>query len=171
VSGGQADAGPLPMDGSIFGPDQPCFGCGPAHPIGFRLRFEKGEDELGAFVRTRFVPGDRYQGPPGILHGGLVMTVADEIAAWTIIGLHDKFGFTAAFDGRLRGPVRIGEEVVGTGRVAADRRRIMDLAVELKQADALVFTGSFRFAILDESAAERMLGQPLPEAWKRFSRD
>ena len=28
------------MDGSIFGPGQPCFGCGPDHPIGMRLAFE-----------------------------------------------------------------------------------------------------------------------------------
>ena len=36
---------------------------------------------------TTFTPDDRYQGPPGIMHGGLVTTLADEVAAWAIIGV------------------------------------------------------------------------------------
>jgi len=32
------------------------------------------------------------------------------------------------------------------------------------------YTGELRFVLLDEKGAERMLGGPLPEAWKRFSR-
>ena len=65
------------LDGHLFGADQPCFGCGPNHPWGFHLAFERD----GEAVVTRFVPGDRYQGPPGIMHGGLVMTLADEVGA------------------------------------------------------------------------------------------
>ena len=58
-----------------------CFGCSPTHPTGFRLEFDKEGD----VVTTRFVPKTEHQGPPGILHGGLVTTLADELAAWTII--------------------------------------------------------------------------------------
>ena len=58
------------IDPHIFGREQPCFGCSPTHPIGLHLRFWRDDDE----VITRFVPGEQYQGPPGILHGGLVTT-------------------------------------------------------------------------------------------------
>src|ERR1035437_4604721 len=99
----------MDLDPNAFGPGQPCFGCSPDHPIGFRLRFAREGDE----VRTTFVPTVQYQGPPGIMHGGLVMTLADEIGAWTIIGLLEKFGFTAQVSGKLRKPVRIGRELIG----------------------------------------------------------
>ena len=57
--------------GSLFG-DQDCFGCGPAHAAGFRMRFhEDGED-----VVTRVVPGEGHQGAPSIMHGGLIFTIA-----------------------------------------------------------------------------------------------
>jgi len=42
------------------------------------------------------------------MHGGLAMTLADEVGAWTLIGTMEKFGFTARFAARLKKPVRIG---------------------------------------------------------------
>lgn len=154
------------LDGALFGPGQPCFGCAPDHPIGFRLSFERDGDA----VVTRFVPTERYQGPPGIMHGGLVSTLADEIGAWAIIGVLGKFGFTAEMHGKLKKPARIGVEIVGRGRIAKASTRIVDVEVELSQEGATVYTGELRFVLLDEKGAERMIGGPLPDAWKRFSR-
>ncbi len=154
------------LDGSVFGPGQPCFGCAPDHPIGFRLTFRRAGDE----IVTRFLPTDRYQGPPGIMHGGLVGTLADEIGAWTLIGLLEKFGFTAQMSGKLHRPARIGVEIEGRGRIAKEGTRVVDVSVTLAQEGTAVYTGELRFVLLDERGAERMLGGPLPEAWKRFSR-
>lgn len=153
---------------AMFGAESPCFGCSPSHPVGFHLRFERAGD----VVRTRFTPGERYQGPPGVMHGGLVTTLADEIAAWTVIGLKRRFGFTAQIQAKLARPVRVASEVIGTGSIRKDGERIVVVAVELAQADAdkPAFEGEFTFVVLDERGAERMLGGPLPEAWKRFAR-
>ena len=154
------------MNGSIFGPGQPCFGCGPDHPIGFRLAFEVE----GADVVTHFTPTERYQGPPGIMHGGLVATLADETAAWAIIALLGKFGFTAQMTCRLHKPVRIGVPIVGRGTIVKDARRIVFSRAGIAQEGIDAFTGDFTFAILDRDAAERMLGGPVPDVWSRFTR-
>jgi acyl-coenzyme A thioesterase PaaI-like protein len=155
------------LDPELFGPDQRCFGCSPRHPIGFHLRFVREPD---ATVRTTFVPGEHHQGPPGLMHGGLVMLLADEIAAWTIIGLRDLFGFTAAVEGRLKAPVRIGIEVSGRGRIMTETTRIVRIEVILEQSGTEVFQGELTFALLDIAAAEKVLGGPIPEAWKKFAR-
>src|SRR5438270_10360195 len=115
------------LDGQLFGEDQPCFGCGPKHPFGFHLSFDPEEDQ----VVTRFVPGPQYQGPPGIMHGGLVMTLADEVAAWALLALKEKFGFTATVEGKLRRPVRIGVETVGRARIARESSRVVRVAVAI----------------------------------------
>ena len=142
------------LDGGLFGAAQPCFGCGPQHPIGFRLSFvREGED-----VVTRFVPGEQYQGPPGIMHGGLVMTLADEVGAWAIVAGKERFGFTVRVDGQLRRAVRIGREVEGRARITKDLRRLVDVAVEVRQDDETCFSGSLRFAVLDEEGAARGRG-------------
>jgi acyl-coenzyme A thioesterase PaaI-like protein len=155
-----------PLDGTLFGKGQPCFGCSTDHPAGFHLTFQREGDE----VVTRFTPGDRYQGPPGVMHGGLVMTLVDELAAWAPIALKEKFGFTSHFDGRLKAPVRIGQEIVGRARLTKDTTRVVKVGVTLTQNGILAFEGEVTFVLLDQSGAEKLLGGPLPEAWKRFSR-
>jgi acyl-coenzyme A thioesterase PaaI-like protein len=154
------------LDPNPFGENHLCFGCGPEHPIGFRLRFAREGDE----IVTRFVPGDQYQGPPGIMHGGLVTTLADELAAWTVIGLLEKFGFTASLSARLARPLRIGVEVEGRGRIEQESSRVVKVAVRLVQGGVDAFTGSFTFALLDRAGAERVIGGPLPASWQRFAR-
>ena len=157
---------PEPLDPHLFGEDQPCFGCGPRHPVGFRLRFARSDDA----VTTTFTPGEVYQGPPGIMHGGLVLTLADEVAAWTVVGLLGKFGFTAHVDAKLHKPVRIGAAVLGEGVIERASERLVAVGVKLTQGEVVAFEGRFRFVLLDEAGAERLLGQPLPDAWRRLAR-
>jgi acyl-coenzyme A thioesterase PaaI-like protein len=154
------------FDGHIFGPDQPCFGCGPEHPVGFRLRFIREGDEMV----TRFVPGDRYQGPPGIMHGGLVTTLADEVAAWALVGILGKFGFTTHINGTLRRPVRIGTELVGRSRIVKDSRRVVRVGVDIAQEGLSCFAAELTFVLLDRGGAEKLLRTAVPEAWKQFCR-
>ena len=52
-----------------------CFGCGPANPAGLRLDFFLAGD--GSVVSLPTIP-DTFEGPSGILHGGIVATLLDE---------------------------------------------------------------------------------------------
>jgi uncharacterized protein (TIGR00369 family) len=52
-----------------------CFGCGPANPIGLHLEFFVAEDQ--SVVCLPVVAGT-YEGPPGLLHGGIIGTLLDE---------------------------------------------------------------------------------------------
>lgn len=154
------------LDPHIFGEGQPCFGCSPDHPIGFHLRFRVENAE----VVTDFTPGENYQGPPGIMHGGLVSTLADEIAAWAIIGVLGKFGFTAQMSGKFMRPVRIGIPLEGRAKITRETARIVQVDVKIRQADQDCYAGDFTFVLLDRNAAEKMLGRSLPEAWAKFAR-
>ena len=108
----------LELDGALFGPDQPCFGCAArTTPSASASSFAVEGDGAAREVVTDFTPTERYQGPPGIMHGGLVTALADEVAAWTVIAATGKFGFTAEIACKLRKPVRVGTPVTGRGRV------------------------------------------------------
>jgi uncharacterized protein (TIGR00369 family) len=52
-----------------------CFGCGQANPVGLHLEFFLADDNS---VVSRPVVGDRYEGPHGYLHGGIIATLLDE---------------------------------------------------------------------------------------------
>lgn len=158
---------PEVLDGSLFGESSPCFGCAPGHPSGLQLSFER----VGEGVRTHFTPREDQQGPPGVMHGGLVAALADECAAWAVIAALGRFGFTTTLQGRYSRPIRVGIAVEGRAWLSERGRRLVGVEVELRQSDAVAFTGSFRFALLDQEAAERMLGRSLPPAWERFARE
>lgn len=152
-------------DGNLFGPESECFACAPGHPFGFHLAFDEEDDA----VTTRFTPGAHHQGPPGIMHGGLVTTLADEIAAWTVILKVGTFGFTTSMECKLRRAVRVGVPVEGRGRLLSGGR-MANVAVDLRQEGELAFEGSFRFAILERPAIERLLGRELPASWVKLAR-
>lgn len=155
-----------PLDGTLFGKGQPCFGCGPEHPHGFRLKFEREGDG----VVTRFTPGPLHQGPVGLMHGGLVSTVADETAAWALIAKTGKFGFTSDFALKFHAPVRIGVEAEVRAHLTKESSRIVRAAVRLSQRGVDCATGELTFVLLDRHAAEKLMGGPVPEAWLRFCR-
>ena len=154
------------LDGSLFGPDQRCFGCAPGHSGGLRLAFERRGDD----VVTSFVPGDEHQGPPGLMHGGLVMTLADELGVWTVLAIKERMAFTAGIHARQTRPVRLGRAVEGRGRIARDSSRVVEVEIDLRQDGEPCFRGKLTFAVLDVASAERLLGGPLPDEWKRFAR-
>lgn len=155
----------LDADG-IFGPENPCFGCSPHHPIGLHMKFAVD----GETLISRVTAGESFQGPPGIVHGGIVMTIADETAAWALIALRERFGFTASVEGRLARPVRVGVEVVGRAKIISESSRVMKVSVTLEQDGAAAFRGELSFMLLDVAAAEKLLGGPMPELWKKLAR-
>jgi uncharacterized protein (TIGR00369 family) len=154
------------LDGRLFGEGQPCFGCSPTHPHGFQLKYERDGDD----VVTRFTPGVLHQGPVGIMHGGLVSTLADETAAWAVIATTGKFGFTSSFSARLHKAVRIGITVEARAKVVSANRRVVKSSVVIRQGDDDCFSGEFVFVLLERASAEKLLGGPIPEAWNRFCR-
>lgn len=53
-----------------------CFGCGEANPIGLHIEFFLTDD--GNVVAMTQV-ADAFEGPHGLLHGGIIATLLDEI--------------------------------------------------------------------------------------------
>jgi uncharacterized protein (TIGR00369 family) len=52
-----------------------CFGCGPANPIGLHLVFYVADD---VSVVCKPVIAANFEGPPNLVHGGIIATLLDE---------------------------------------------------------------------------------------------
>jgi hypothetical protein len=79
------DSGPArapPPDPSAYGN---CFGCAPGNMRGLRLTFR--HDEAGR-ISTDVCLGRDFESFPGIIHGGLVATVMDEVLARASLHVH-----------------------------------------------------------------------------------
>lgn len=127
--------------------DQWCFGCGKENPIGLKLEFiEKDESYI-----TTFVPTLQHQGYDGIMHGGLVSTILDEVMARYI---HKK-GFnavTARLDVRFRQPTPIGQQLTAVAKIAGKRGNMYELVGEIILPDGTVTAqGKATIAVLEET--------------------
>lgn len=52
-----------------------CFGCGHANPTGLRLDFFVSDDQSVVCLPS---VADTFEGPQGLLHGGIIATLLDE---------------------------------------------------------------------------------------------
>ena len=103
-----------------------CFGCGPAHPSGLRLKFELSGH--GAMV-AEWVPSLEWQGYRGVIHGGIVSTVLDEAMAKSAAVFSSR-GVTAELKVRFRRPVEPGQRLaIRAWAVEVSKRRILTEAV------------------------------------------
>ena len=97
-----------------------CFACGRSNPHGLRLDIRPTPDGVG-FTWT---PPDRFQGWDGIIHGGIVATLLDELIAWACTAR----GFdavTGELTVRYRRPLAAGHPVRGTGRIVQEKGRLL----------------------------------------------
>jgi len=89
-------------------PPNYCFGCGESNSSGMRLPFTR--DEAHRKVIGSFRLDDRYQGAPGIAHGGIVALVLDE-ALSKVSKFCGASAVTAELNVEYLRPVRLGEEI------------------------------------------------------------
>jgi acyl-coenzyme A thioesterase PaaI-like protein len=94
-----------------------CFICGLENPIGLHLHFYETEPGV---VESAYLAPDHFQGYPGVLHGGIVAAIVDEIAGRALMGsdpLNPRFMFTARLEVKYRKNVPIGKllKIIGKG--------------------------------------------------------
>ena len=84
-----------------------CFVCGIANPFGLHLRFyETGPGE----VTSDYLVPDHFQGYPGVVHGGVVAAMLDEVTARAHMrGDQPRFMYTARLEIKYRKNVPVGQ--------------------------------------------------------------
>lgn len=110
-----------------------CFACGLKNPVGLHLRFEdNGVDE----VRTEYVAPAHFQGYPGVVHGGIVTALLDEIIGRTpMIGDPEHFMMTVTIEVKFRQPVPVETPLTLVGRTLKRKGRLATAQAELRLPD------------------------------------
>jgi uncharacterized protein (TIGR00369 family) len=110
-----------------------CFVCGLENAIGLKVRFDdNGADE----VRVTYTVGDQYQGYPGVVHGGVVAAMLDEVAGRVMmIDDHNRFFMTARMTLRYRRPVPTETELTMVGQLVSESKRAVQAHAEIRLPD------------------------------------
>lgn len=125
-----------------------CFGCGTDNPIGLRLRPVETED--GA--KAEFVSRPEHQGWDGVVHGGILLTLLDEILAYAAI-FKAGLAVTAEIQARLRAPAPIGEKLMLAATVTALRRKVVECEAVISDARGqTIAEGRGKFVVVGPKA-------------------
>jgi beta-phosphoglucomutase family hydrolase len=125
-----------------------CFACGEDNPIGLKLKpVYDGEK-----VRAEFTPGEYHQGWDNIVHGGILYTLLDEVAAYAILCCGIYFGVTAKSEVKFKQIAPINEPIQISAWVTKLTRRLVETKGVLALKDNTVIAeGSSLFYVFAQS--------------------
>jgi len=106
-----------------------CFGCGQEHPIGLRVRCFKADR---AVVSPIIIP-ERFAGPPGAAHGGIVAGYLDEVLAAAAVLHAGRLYVTGELTVRFVKAVPIETPLLAQARVVQDHGKYLDLEGTLEE--------------------------------------
>lgn len=99
-----------------------CFICGLENPVGLHLKIYETEPGV---IESEYSAPEHFQGYPGVLHGGIVATILDEISGRAHMGPADapRFMFTAKLEVKYRKNVPTGKPLKIIGRAGKSKGR------------------------------------------------
>ena len=119
-----------------------CFACGTLneHGLGLEIHVERGRSWTELELRSQF------EGWEGVVHGGILCTILDEVMAWALVG-EDSWGVTARMSVDFRKPVTVGTRLRADGWITRSRRRLVETAARIVDvasgAELAVATGVY----------------------------
>ncbi len=103
-----------------------CFICGLENPIGLHLHLYEVEPGV---VQATYTAPEHFQGYPGVLHGGIVGAILDEVSGRSQMGsdpLHPRFMFTARLEVKYRKNVPIGKALKVIGKAGKTKGKLAE---------------------------------------------
>ncbi|HEX5234811.1 MAG TPA: PaaI family thioesterase [Silvibacterium sp.] len=131
-----------------------CFGCGQTNRAGLRLKFFVDE-ELTIVCRVRLA--QRFEGPPGHAHGGIIATLLDEAMSKA----NRQFGvlaMTRQMEIEYLKPVPLGVRLLLTGRRVSTSERKHHCEAQIANEDGKVLArGKALFIAVDRAMLPQSL--------------
>jgi len=100
-----------------------CFICGLENPVGLHLHIYEVEPGI---IETTYNAPEYFQGYPGVLHGGIVGAIIDEVAGRSHMGSdpdNPRFMFTAKLEVKYRKNVPVGKPLKIIGKAGKSKSK------------------------------------------------
>jgi uncharacterized protein (TIGR00369 family) len=162
-SGSEDQPGRLVPNPYVGNAEYHCFGCDPENPAGLQLRFRVEGD----LVWSEWTPRELLEGYPGVIHGGIQATLADEIGGWFLHAARGTAGMTRDLQISYHNPAYAAD---GPFRIEArpveESAKSAVIEVTIAGTSGTVFsTARVTYAVFSEAVARRRLSFPGREAF------
>lgn len=128
-----------------------CFGCGPANPQGLRLEARREGDR----TVVDWQPTRAHAGWDTVVHGGLVATFIDEVAAFAMFQDRGVFGMTRTMTVRYRRRLQWTKAVRGEAWVRERDAQRAVVECRVLQDGQVCSEGTVEFALMPQGPPPR----------------
>jgi acyl-coenzyme A thioesterase PaaI-like protein len=120
-----------------------CLVCGRDNPHGLHLSSIVDSDT--GEICTNFSPGTHHIGFDGVIHGGILATVADEIMVWASIWVCGRACLAAELSLRFRSKAAVGRPLRAVAKVTHHRSRLIETSAQLHDGRTLICTAAGKY--------------------------
>jgi uncharacterized protein (TIGR00369 family) len=113
-----------------------CFVCGKDNPIGLNIAFFRDQDK----IKAEFLPESKHQGFKGIVHGGILFSILDEIMGRTALITRDVMTMTVEINIKYRKKALVGEKIIFAAQMTKDLGRMIEAQAEARSEDGTLLT-------------------------------
>ena len=109
--------------------DKICFGCGQENPHGLRLKLQFDDDTKTTY--GKFSANPFQEGPPNIIHGGIIAGLLDETMI-TVNKYLDSMAITTELTIRYLQPAFVGESLYIRGWFVKKSKKMIENRAEIE---------------------------------------
>jgi acyl-coenzyme A thioesterase PaaI-like protein len=102
--------------------DSLCFVCGKNNPNGLKLDIKSDKFAHRSWAVTKI--DEKFCGWSGVVHGGIISTLLDEIMAYAAFTIYDS-GVTGEISVRFRKPIPTDREILIEGSIESQKGRVV----------------------------------------------
>jgi uncharacterized protein (TIGR00369 family) len=142
-----------------------CLVCGRDNPHGLHLSLHV--DTSTSEVSAEWTPRPEHIGFQGIVHGGILATVLDEVMVWAATWSGKRFCVCGELTLRYRQSVSVGVPVVIQAKIEAVRSRLIEASGVIRDSKGVVFctaTGKYVPVPADRNVGFVQTLVPSPDA-------
>ena len=135
------------MNENVIKADDGCFVCGRENPVGLHVDFVVDSDNNRASASLKI--GSNFQGWQGVVHGGIIATLLDEVAIYACRALSHT-AVTAGITVKYKKPVRTDCLLTLQAEVVSVKRRIALVTSQLMIESELMAVAEVKVMLLNE---------------------
>lgn len=131
-----------------FPADGGCFGCSADNADGLQMSFRR----CGDAIEAHYIVADRFHGAPGVVHGGIVATLLDEVSCALAVFVLDRHVVTGELTVRYERPVPVERGLVLRARLLdRSHARYAEIGGEVCDGGVVLARSRGKFFYVDRS--------------------
>ena len=141
-----------------------CFGCDPNNSIGLHLSFHRTGDS----VTAEWEPRHELEGYPGVIHGGVQATLADELGGWYVYAVLGTAGVTRDLSVTYEKSARVEDgpfTITARGLERSAKEAVIQVEISNRLGERCA-VARLSYALFSEAVARKRLYFPGAEAFR-----